>query len=375
MHTNSMLDCSDPLTGRSVRRWTTGPAKDQHLYFTSPTVTSDGRWLAIISERSGSPNLGVIDRSDGSYRQVSDNREGLLRGYVYPRGGLRGLAKGSPALHAASGRLVWIQDDALWTGWAGRSDPAQRVCALPAGWWSGFSDISRCGRYACVCVADPQAFGESAGTQGEQMRHVLGHFRDQALRSRVILVDCATGTVEADVAVPFWVTHLNLHPEDPRRVVINMEGGNVGQRIWRLDLGRARLEPLFPQLGDEWTCHECWDPQGRSIVYHGGRRGGGQAYVERRSYDGDLISRRSAEGVQFAHATLSADGGSYLIDCQDGLIRRWGIDGGDLEVLCRHDSDYADQDAHPHPRSAPDGRSLIFTSSREGACNVYEVGL
>jgi len=250
-----------------------------------------------------------------------------------------------------------------------------RAADATLGWWSGFSDISGCGRYACVCLADPRAFVDPARNQWEQMAAALARFRDQALRSRVMLIDCTTGTVMADIAVPFWVTHLNMHPDDPWRAVINMEGGNVGQRIWRLDLRSSALEPLFPQLGDEWTCHECWDPQGRCIVYHGGKRAGGQAYVERRTYDGALIARRSADGVSFAHATLSADGASYLIDCVDGLIRRWGIDGGDLEVLCRHDSDYRDQDAHPHPRSVPGGGSLIFTSCREGACNVYEVGL
>lgn len=375
MHIRSIPTTPDPLTGRAVRRWTDGPRKDQHLYFTSPTITSDGRWLAIISERDGHPNVGVIDRADGSYRAVSANRDGLLRGYVYPRGGSAGLAKGSPALHADSGRLVWIQDDALWTGWAGRAEAPQRLRPLPAGWWSGFSDISRCGRYACVCVADPRAFAEPAQGQGDQMRAVLARFRDQALTSRVILVDCATGAVEADVAVPFWVTHLNLHPGDPHRAIVNMEGCNVGQRIWRLELRSGHLAPLFPQLGDEWACHECWDPQGRALVYHGGRRGGGGAYVERRGWDGALLARRAADGVAFQHATLSADGASYLIDCADGLIRRWGIDGGGLEVLCRHDSRYDDQDAHPHPRSAPDGRSLVFTSCRAGACDVYEVAL
>lgn len=44
---------SDPDTGASVLRWTESDAKDQHLYFTSPSVTSDNRWLVILSERTG----------------------------------------------------------------------------------------------------------------------------------------------------------------------------------------------------------------------------------------------------------------------------------------------------------------------------------
>ncbi len=366
---------TDPETGRTIRRWTSGPAKDQHLYFTSPSITADGRWLAIISERTGNPNVGVIDREDGAYRAVSRNENGLLRGYVYPTGGVRGLAKGSPALHEGSGRLVWIQDDALWTGWAGRTDPPERITALPEGWWSGFSDISRCGRYAGVTVADPAAFVDPATTQGEQMRAVRIRFRDEALQSRILLVDCDAGSIVADVAVPFWTTHLNLHPEDPFRTVLNMEGGSVGQRIWRLDLRGKSLEPLYPEIGDEWSSHECWDPQGWFIVYHGGKRDGSEVWVERRTYDGRLVSTRRTTGVHLQHATLSADGRHFFIDCQDGTIRRWGIEDGSLETLCRHDSGYDDQDAHPHPRTAPDGRSLVFTSRREGSCNVYELHL
>ena len=41
--------------------------------------------------------------------------------------------------------------------------------------------------------------------------------------------------------------------------------------------------------------------------------------------------------------------------------------------LCRHDSTFDDQDAHPHPKMTPADRSVTFTSSRGNACNVYEV--
>lgn len=369
---DAICDQTDPLSGRHVRRWTSSPAKDQHLYFTSPTVTADGRWLAIISERSGDPNLFVIDRADGSLRQVSDNRAGLLHGYVYPRGGASGLAKASPALHAASGRLVWIQDDALWTAWAGRGDPPQRVCALPAGWWSGFTDISACGRFACVCVTEPAAFADAAEKQWDQLRKVVGRFREHGLSSRVILIDCVVGAVVWDHAVPFWVSHINLHPRDPQRVIINQEG-YVAQRIWRLEGGSGKVTPLFPQLAREFVCHENWDPQGEAVVYHGSHEG--TTFVERRTWDGRRLTRLETGAVGFVHATMSCDGASFIIDRTDGVIAQWHLADGSITPLCRHDSDFDDQDAHPHARMAPNGRSVLFTSCREGSCNVYEVDL
>lgn len=363
---------ADPLTGRRVRRWTSSPAKDQHLYLTSPSVTVDGRWLAIISERTGSPNVFAIDRRDGSIRQVSDNRDGLLHGYVYPQGGTRGLAKASPSLHAASGRLVWIQDDALWTAWAGRSDAPRRVCALPAGWWSGFTDLSGCGRFACVCVTEPAAFADPAPDQWRQLRLAVDRFREQGLVSRVMLVDCEAGTVVWDHPVPLWVSHVNVHPGDSHRVVCNQEG-HVAQRIWRLEGRTGHLTPLFPQLRGEYVNHENWDPQGGTIVYHGGFEG--RHFVERRTWEGRRVARLETDGVDFVHATMTADGTGFLIDRRDGLIALWRLADGAIIPLCRHDSDFGDQDAHPHPRVAPDGRSVVFTSSREGICNVYEVDL
>lgn len=282
------------------------------------------------------------------------------------------LSKASPALHAASGRLVWIQDDALWTAWAGRAVAPQRVCALPVGWWSGFTDLSGCGRYACVCVAEPAAFADPAPDQWRQLHQVVGRFREHGLVSRVILVDCEAGTVAWDHPVPFWVSHVNIHPGDPQRVVCNQEG-HVAQRIWRLEGRSGRITPLFPQLRGEYINHENWDPQGESIVYHGGYEG--RHFVERRTWEGRRVARLETGEVSFVHATMTADGADFLIDRNDGMVARWRTADGVIEPLCRHDSDFRDQDAHPHPRATPDGRGVVFTSCREGTCAVYEVRL
>lgn len=376
------LDRPDPLTGMRVRRWTASTARDQHLYFTSPCATADGRWLPIISERTGHPNLHVIDRRAGTIREVSRNRAGLLHGYVYPRGGTTGLAKGSPSLHAASGRLVWIQDDALWTAHCGEAAAPQRVCPLPAGWWSGFTDISGCGRYACVAVGQPEAFADPADGQGPQMRAVLARFRATPLVTRVMLIDCVAGSVVWDAAVPFWVTHVNLHPQDPDRVIINQEGGNVGQRVWRLFGRQGRIEPLFPQYCGEHVSHENWDPAGTAVVYHGHGGPAKASYVERRTWEGLLLQRLEQPDLSIAHATFHPDGQRFLCDLHDwsrkadhDTIVSWDLRDGQVRTLCRHGSSFADQDTHPHPRATPDGSGVVFTSDAEGVCHVYEVAL
>jgi len=376
------LDRPDPSTGVRVRRWTSSDARDQHFYFTSPCATTDGRWLPIISERTGHPNVHVIDRREGTIREVSRNRSGLLHGYVYPLGGTTGLAKGSPSLHAVSGRVVWIQDDALWTAFCGEAAAPQRLCALPAGWYSGFTDLSGCGRYACVAVGQPEAFADPADGQGPQMKAVLARFRHTPLVTRVMLIDCLTGAVTWDAAVPFWVTHVNVHPADPDRVIINQEGGNVGQRVWRLWGRTGRIEPLFPQYLGEHVSHENWDPAGTAVVYHGHGGPAGKAYVERRTWEGQLLQRLEQPGLPIAHATFAPDGQRFVCDLHqwggdgtaDGIVT-WDLRDGEVRTLCRHGSSFKDQDCHPHPRATPDGCGAVFTSDCEGVCNVYEVEL
>ena len=92
MKANERATYRDPDTGATVIQWTNAPCTNHHLYFTSFSVTQDDRWLAILSDRDGHPNLYAIDRRDGAIRRLSNNQNGLLRSYVYPQGGLRGLS-------------------------------------------------------------------------------------------------------------------------------------------------------------------------------------------------------------------------------------------------------------------------------------------
>ncbi|MDX9974576.1 MAG: oligogalacturonate lyase family protein [FCB group bacterium] len=370
---------ADPRTGAEVVQWTHGPHKNQHLYFTSPSVTADDRWLVFLSDRDGNPNLYVIDRRDGTIRRLSRNDHGLLRSYVYPQGGLQGLSKASPCLDPHRNRLYYIRDDTVMVVALDAAEPVeQTVCKMPPLWYGAFTHVSPDGKTLCVPCTDPRAFVDEVDMQWEQMRKVPGRMEREHLTTRLYLIDVQTGTLRLSVAVPFWVTHVQFDPKGTGRIIFNREGfaeltGGVSfNRIWCLELD-GTFRPLSPEPPGEWRAHENWALDGNSIVYHGGRDG--QAFVASRTWDGRLLQETHLGGIEFWHATAALDGRRMVVDRPDGLISIVdpGADRNRLVDLCRHDSSVEDQDAHPHPITTPSGGGVIFTSVRTGHCQVYEV--
>ena len=189
----------DPLSGASVTQWTRSSAKDNHLYFTSQSVTADDRWLVFLSERLGDVNLFAADRAnEGVIRQISDNRSGLMRSYCWA-GARSGLSKASPVLDHHHNRVYYIQDETLFH--VNLDTPGEKPTALwqlPDGWWTAFNHVSPDGRWLCVPLAPPEVFTEELKNQHEQLEYVPVAFERTGLTSRIYMIDTATG--EAHVA-------------------------------------------------------------------------------------------------------------------------------------------------------------------------------
>ncbi|MBI1337259.1 MAG: hypothetical protein GC164_09900 [Phycisphaera sp.] len=385
----------DSRTHARMVRWTASPRKDQHLYFTSPSVTVDDRWMTIISERTGHPNLFAINRTTGELHQISDNKAGLLHAYVYPYGGDTGLSKASPSLDAHSGTLVWVQDHAVWTACIGDDwQPARQVCNLPANrdgvkMVSGFTHVSKGGALACVPVAAPEAFVEKTDGQGGQMRAAYRAFVELGLKSLIHVIDLASGKVVDELSMPFWVTHVVFSAADPSRIVFCQEGGGiVSQRTWawqREATGVPRSElggrPLFPQPADEWMSHENFEPTGKFIIAHGGKRSRKegqiadiafeQVWFDKRDFQGKLLGRYTTDGTRTGHAVMGTDGATVVMDPPQ-YIWTWNMETGQTKVLCEHGSTAKEQDCHVHPVMTFDQKGVTFTSDRDGVANVYE---
>jgi hypothetical protein len=364
----------DPVTGHRVVRWTSSPTKDQHLYFTSPSVTADNRWLVFISERGGQPNVCALERSSGRIRPLTRNTRGLRLSYCYPWGGPTGLSKGTPCLDPVRRRAFAVIDGQVW-----RCDVdagmAEVLAALPEPGITSFTHVSADGRWLCVPVTAPaDPFHEPAATQGEQMERVWPWVAAGKVHTNLWLFDTETGATRLWAKLPFWVTHVQFDPTGGYNGICNSEGLWYHQqhlpRMWCLsDSGVAR--PLYAQAADEQCGHEIFDHAG-NVVYHGHR--GKEAYLVRRAQTGELLDRIQVDDLTVHHA-IPGDGKAYLVDCQDGLIYRVDNPKGVRRVtpLCRHDSgNWEQQDNHVHPVATGHG-SVVFTSRRAGAPDVYEV--
>jgi Tol biopolymer transport system component len=369
---------ADSDTGATVIQWTNAPCTNQHLYFTSFSVTADDRWLTFISDRDGHPNLYAIDRRTGKIRRLSKNTSGILHSYVYPQGGLTGLSKASPCLDPIKNRLFYIRNDEVYFVNLDEPEAVERkVCDLPSGWYGAYTHTSPDGKTLCVPCTDPRAFADET-SQWQQLDRVPLCMIQQHLVTRIYLIDVESGHARIAAETPHWVTHVQFDPAGTGRIVfnreghLNSEGPPLPDRIWCLETD-GTFRPLSPEPRGEWRSHENWAPDGRGIVYHGFRDG--KAFIAVRTWEGDLLHETSIEGIDFKHATGALDGRREFVDRLDGMISILDPDATDhrLTNLCRHDTTYENQDAHAHPITTPNGKSVIFTSDRTGHCQVYEV--
>ncbi|HEX4140666.1 MAG TPA: thiamine pyrophosphate-binding protein [Candidatus Methylacidiphilales bacterium] len=172
--------------------------------------------------------------------------------------------------------------------------------------------------------------------------------------------------------------YTQFYPEKATVVQVDSRGENVGRRT-RVDLGligdvKATLTEAMGRIKPKtdgahlkkFTDH-----------YAKVREGLNELAVGTPGLGGKLLYETSIAEIQFWHATGALDGQRLFVDRPDGMISILdpGAAQNRLVDLCRHDTSIESQDAHAHPITTPNGRSVIFTSNRTCHCQVYEVPL
>jgi oligogalacturonide lyase len=334
-----------------------------HFYFTNPPIAPDGREGYLLSYRTGYPNLFALDLASGELWQLT------ARVDINPFSPVR--CPTAPWLAFSARDTVWQLDLA-----SGEERPLAR---FPG---------ARLGNCSCDPAGTTLAVGVRRPTGGE-----------------LALIDAASGAVTIAVQAP-EVGHIQFCPGAPHLVEFS---GTGQRRIWLHDRRTGTTRQVYDQPPDAWIVHETWlgarpeivFPRWPHALYRIGADGTGLRQIC--ALNAWHICAHPA-GRYLAADTNHPDRGLVLIDTETGAWRvlcqprascrgtQWptgvpaqgaGIDVSiirgeqpELDRAPRPDdppSTYGPQWSHPHPAWSPDGKTLVFTSDRDGWSHVYSL--
>jgi len=367
---------------------------NQLLYFTSPSLTADGRHMVFISDRTGNPNLFARDLATGQERQLSTNTEGVLKAYVYFDGNpYSGLGKGSVSLDPRTGIAYYIQGRQIRS--VTLEGKQTLLAELPPDQMTAYTHVSADGTRLCVPTTDARALDGDKKLPGKPAWDIDQRVREEGLSSYLRIYDTATGKLIHVEQVPkAWVTHVQFSPVDRNMILYNnewsFESGIRRMRLWdghkHITLrtegeGRSRLDH---------TVHEMWERDGQAIIYHGEYKNGPE-YVGRVRPDGSgLVEIPLPSGwTRYGHFTVG-EPGELVTDCcyrtpSDpaqgsgawiSLLRvDWNLRAIHWFPLVLNGSNWDSQDSHPHPVFNVAADSIWFTSNKSGRRAVYRVSV
>lgn len=370
-------------------------ANEQLLYFTSSSLSSDDQTLFFLSDAGGQSNIWARDLQTGEETQLSDNREGVLKSYVYFRGlPYQGLGKASISLDPQRGLVYYLQGRDLLC--ASLSGPIRRLATLPPDQMTAFTHVSADGRFLCVPTTDERALEDDQPHPhtpdgfGKPDHDIDARVQAENLSSYLRVFDTQTGEQVLCERVPkAWITHVQFSPTDSGAILYNHEWpGDCGiRRMWLYKNGtHRRLRPASERHSPkDWTCHEMWTPDGRNIVYHGGYDQG-PFYVGLVDSDHRLTEIALPEAYKaYGHFTMGNQTPNLLVTdgyyCDDkgqagyiSLCRvNWESGALSWQPLCLHHSAWNTQDAHPHPIFDHHDRYVYFTGTVQGWLKVCRV--
>ncbi len=391
----------------------------QMLYFTCSSLSQDDRYIFLISDRNGSPNVVVKDLVSGDERILTQNRSGYLKSYVYFDGGFNdGLGKASVSLDCHRNIVYFIQDDKIC-----KVDMQGNVTVLnsvPDGRMTAFTHVSDDGKLLCVPMTDGRCLDFDPDTEGYGLDkrpkyNIDGRVQAEGLSSYLCVYDTQTGKPVYEKEVPrCWITHVQFNPVNPEQIMFNHEWpeSDCGiRRIWLYDhandtLRRVRTEGEMPgkynRSREDWVCHEMWSDDGRYIIYHGGYANGPAfvgrvdtrdfSYVESAlpddynayghflmAHNGDLVCDgyfKFPEDIKPVRENSTDNGPDpHKKDAEyiSQVIPDW--EKGTLKwiPLCKHETDWLGQDSHPHPIYSHRGDRIFFSSRSGKKVQVYSV--
>ncbi|MGE7602950.1 oligogalacturonate lyase family protein [Peribacillus sp. NPDC097675] len=192
-----------------------------------------------------------------------------------------------------------------------------------------------------------------------------------------------------------WLGHFQFSPTDSNLAMFCHEGpwNLVHQRIWVLDIEKQSVTPIYRQNEHDCIGHEFWTFNG--LIFFDNRRKGHDGTItvhktqatilEKSIKDIPFVGLSNSKGVILKQYDLpsycnhyhSNPNNTLLVgdEVEDLLLIHLQEDKVSIETLCTHKTSWNTQQTHCHPTFSWDGTQILFTSDRDGPCNLYLVKL
>ncbi len=370
--------------GRRLMRLTSPGSNSYPLYYFTPSVTPDGRWLVFHSERGGEVQLYRLDLATGAIGQLTDGHTRNAGWAIWCEWHLDGIYNHLSAIHPTSGEVWYFEADALRA--ANIESFADRLVArLPAGHMSiGQTAFSPDGRWFAYIHTDAQRYVRllrereaqvAAGTFDWLRDH--DPFRNR-IATTLALVDTASGEQRPVIETDFHFHHVLF--ADNETMLINHPKDAVGMWAIRRDgTGRRELRPASaPGAHGAAVNHQVVTARGIAYEAVDWTAAGRVNWFGMYDFGRDSFTEARLPVTGYSHVGCDPAGKFEFIECaaprHEILAVHRTADPQQLEVSVLHtlrSPDHNDQRFHAHPFLAADRRWLYFTDlSEQGFAQV-----
>jgi oligogalacturonide lyase len=352
----------DPLSGATVRQYTSYLGHSSHFYFTYPCWFDHNRKLLFSSDRENQTNFFSVDLASGEIMQMTD---------LDPAKGLPNVFQinKNPAREEA----YFFQGSAI-LALDLRTLTLREVYQVPHGYIGE----------GCCAAADGKSliiglYQDLSDRFPVDMDNGYVGFREYweaRPHGQILQLDLDSGSLRTVYEEDYWLGHFNPSPVVPGVMTFCHEGPweLVDNRIWGLDLNSGKAWKIRPTAAGESVGHEYWMPDGRHIGYHG--------HIAGKPIYGS-IAYDNTDMVEAPFAFNSWHNHSFHLDLVVGdgaadnpYLLLWRYRAGQFEgpkALAWHRGSFHTQRVHVHPCFSPDGRQIAYTADPQGYGQIFVV--
>ncbi len=325
---------TDERTGARVRMLTQGASNDVIVYQTHPMWTPNMKYLVFQSNRAGYSAPHALRMKTGKIHVITDFETGLFV-----------IARKDDCLYAIHGQ------DLVCVHVAKKSQAGKKITSQPD-WISGL-------RGGLSLDADEKVLYTGAELEKDK-------------KWALVAVDLQTGVWRILTELDFLIGHVQANPFQSGVVMFCHEtGGDAPQRTWVLKNGATRPEPFYKETYGEWVTHEVWWRPDRAIFTI-------WPYDEEHTQkphgilSADLKTGKPVLHSQYRawHTHGSPDGKWAMGDDFDRNIWLVRVETGERRLLTQGHLGKGCK-THPHGSFTPDGKGIVFNSSRNGSENIF----